>query len=90
LIAKDPELPFLVPSQTVRAKQAVAIMVNGRDWPPAFHRCAHNLVNISRTANSGRSRITAHTFRLLVRATTLTVSIFYNTVVLDRGWRCCE
>ena len=42
LIAKHAELPFLVPSQPVRTKQALAIMVNSRDWPPVLHGRAHN------------------------------------------------
>src|SRR5450631_2821277 len=36
LIAKHWELPLLVPSQPVRTKHVVAIMVNSRDWPPAL------------------------------------------------------
>ena len=37
LIAKHPELSSLVSSQPVRTKQAMAIVVNGRDWPPVLH-----------------------------------------------------
>jgi hypothetical protein len=65
LTAKNPELPFPVPSQPVRTKQAVAIVVNGRDWTPAFDGRAYNPVNIGQQANSARSRSATHTFRLL-------------------------
>src|SRR5580658_5802632 len=82
LVAKHSELPLLVPSQPVRAKQAVAIVVSGRDWTPALDSGAYNPVNIGQPANSVRSRSTTHTFRLLRPTINPKDSIFYNTVVL--------
>ena len=82
LAAKHPELPFPVPSQPVRAKQAVAIVVSGRDWAPALDGRAYNPVNIGQPANSARSRSATHTFRLLRPVINPKASIVYNTVVL--------
>ena len=82
LVAKHPELPFPVPSQPVRAKQAVAIVVSGRDWTPALDGRAYNPVNIGQQANSARSRSATHTFRLLLASINPKASIVYNTVVL--------
>jgi hypothetical protein len=67
LIAKHPELPFLVPSEPVRTKQAGAIIVNSRNWPPALHGRAQYPVNIGHKPNSAHSRIATHTFRLLAQ-----------------------
>ena len=45
-IAKHSELPLLIPSQPVRTKPTVAIVINSMDWPMGFHGRAHNPVNI--------------------------------------------
>jgi hypothetical protein len=66
----------------VRAKQAVAIMVKGRDWTPALNGRTHDPVNIGQQSNSAHSRCATHTFRLLRAAINPKVSIVYNTVVL--------
>ena len=87
LVAKHPELPFPVPSQPVWAKQAVAIVVSGRDWTPALDGRAYNPVNIGQQANSARSRSATHTFRLLRTTKTSKGSTVYNTVVLGLGPR---
>ena len=61
LIAKHSGLPILVPSQPVRTKPTVAIIVVSRHWPPAFHGRAHNPVNIGYTPSAARSRTATHT-----------------------------
>jgi ABC-type taurine transport system ATPase subunit len=58
------KLPFLVPSQPVRAKQTVAIVIDSRDWPPALNGRAHNPVNIFLPPGTARSRNVHHFFRL--------------------------
>ncbi|HWF08504.1 MAG TPA: hypothetical protein VG297_08565, partial [Bryobacteraceae bacterium] len=55
---KHPELSLLVPSQPVRTKQAMAIVVNSRDWPPVLHGRAHNPVNIGHTLPVPESSLT--------------------------------
>src|SRR5580700_441357 len=65
LVAKHSQLPFLVPSQPMRAKQTVAIVINRRDRPAGFHCRAHSPVNVVLPNRAANSRNIHHLFRLL-------------------------
>ena len=85
LVTKHAELPIFVPSQAVRTKQPVAIVINGRDRPSGLHRRAHSPINILLPTHAARFGNTHHSFRLLGLPLTHGRSIFYNTVILAFG-----
>jgi hypothetical protein len=65
LVAKHSQLPFLVPSQPMRAKQTLAIVIDSGDWASALDCCTYNPVNIPLLCGAARSRNIHFLFRLL-------------------------
>ena len=64
-IAEHPKFPFFVPTQSVRTKKAVKVVISARDWPPTLHSRTHNPVNILALPRTANPRYNRHASRLL-------------------------
>jgi hypothetical protein len=64
LVTKNPTLPLLVSSESVRAKQTRMIVVNSRDGSSAHHGRAHDPENILPSSRAPRPGIAHNPYRL--------------------------